>query len=286
MMSSESETIPLVGGYKRKPRAFDPDYDEMPPPKGALTAPPAHMRRTVNHSQPPFMNAASTNNHNNNNNDGYYASDDGNPYWKGGDDDDLSSAKVDRRSCTQRCVSSVAGCISFCSKPPSSTSKIAGMTITAKRTDSSGNPLLNTDYYEDTFNDEPWECTFGTSEYDGVWINCTDQVGNIMSMMVWVLIIYSIVTISLLSQQTQTISRPVAIIYTTICCLSLSCHAKTMVTDPGSIPTQAIPRPELFQQGITTHAMCSHCQTYKPPNAHHCRICNRCISRMDRKLHV
>ena len=27
--------------------------------------------------------------------------------------------------------------------------------------------------------------------------------------------------------------------------------------------------------------MCSQCQTFKPPFSHHCRICNRCISRMD-----
>ena len=27
--------------------------------------------------------------------------------------------------------------------------------------------------------------------------------------------------------------------------------------------------------------MCSQCQTFKPPNSQHCRICNRCISRMD-----
>ena len=27
--------------------------------------------------------------------------------------------------------------------------------------------------------------------------------------------------------------------------------------------------------------MCGQCQTFKPPGSHHCRICNRCISRMD-----
>ena len=275
--ATEAETIPLVGGMRRKPRGFDPDYDEMPPPRGALTpnrhhsggdsisgsiVNNSHRHRGTNnnnntHHQPPLMYA----------DDGYYSSDDGNPYDQ--------SSKVDRRSCSQRCVSSIAGCISYCSRPPISTSKSAA--------GSSGNKLLNIDYYEDTFNDDPWECTFGTSEYDGIWINCTDQVGNVMCIMVWVLIIYSIVTISLLAQQTQTISRPIAMAYMTICSLALASHAKTMLSDPGGIPTQAIPRPELFAQGITTHAMCSHCQTYKPPNAHHCRICNRCISRMDRK---
>eukprot|EP00804_Cyclotella_cryptica_P009238 CCRYP_016745-RB/>CCRYP_016745-RB protein AED:0.10 eAED:0.10 QI:911/1/1/1/1/0.9/10/1749/181 len=27
--------------------------------------------------------------------------------------------------------------------------------------------------------------------------------------------------------------------------------------------------------------MCSTCRSYKPPGSHHCRICDRCVSRMD-----
>jgi hypothetical protein len=113
-----------------------------------------------------------------------------------------------------------------------------------------------------------------------IWMNTTDQVGNIMSAIVWVLIIYSCITISFLAHQ-EHLPQRIAMTYNTICLLALACHAKTMFTDPGGIPSQAIPRPILFAKGITTHAMCSHCQTYKPPNTHHCRICNRCISRMD-----
>eukprot|EP00536_Pseudo-nitzschia_multiseries_P011480 jgi/Psemu1/289705/fgenesh1_pg.394_\ len=135
-------------------------------------------------------------------------------------------------------------------------------------------------YYEDTFNDEPWDCTFGTSSQDGVWVNFGDQVGTCMGSMVWILIIYSVLTISLLAHN-QKLPNGVAMFYGTICALALACHAKTSFTDPGSIPQEAVPREELFRRGIITHAMCSHCQTYKPPLSHHCRICNRCISRMD-----
>lgn len=135
-------------------------------------------------------------------------------------------------------------------------------------------------YYEDTYNDEPWDFTFGTSFEDGVWVNFGDQVGTIMASLVWVLIIYSVITISLLAHN-QKLSNGVAMLYATVCALALACHAKTTFTDPGSIPQEAVPREALMRQGITTHAMCSHCQTYKPPNSHHCRICNRCISRMD-----
>jgi len=27
--------------------------------------------------------------------------------------------------------------------------------------------------------------------------------------------------------------------------------------------------------------VCTRCETYRPPRAHHCRICKRCIRRMD-----
>ncbi|OEU19792.1 zf-DHHC-domain-containing protein, partial [Fragilariopsis cylindrus CCMP1102] len=134
--------------------------------------------------------------------------------------------------------------------------------------------------YEDTFNDEPWECTFGTDGRDGVWVNFSDQVGTLMGSMVWVLILYSVLTISLLAHN-QKLPNGIAMFYATICTLALACHAKTTFTDPGSIPQEAVPREALFRKGITTHAMCSHCNTYKPPLSHHCRICNRCVSRMD-----
>lgn len=128
-----------------------------------------------------------------------------------------------------------------------------------------------------------------------------------MSSLVWVLIIYSCLTITLLAQHNHLKNR-IAMVYITICALALASHAKTSFTDPGSIPKEAVPPASLFKRGITTHSMCSHCQvsygssftrlpfgspaltwcvsswscqTYKPPNSHHCRICNRCISKMD-----
>jgi len=137
-------------------------------------------------------------------------------------------------------------------------------------------------YYEDTFNDEPWRCRFGTNPEDGIWMNQSDKVGTIMSSMVWILMLYSVVTISLLAENGH-LPKRIAMVHATICAMALASHAKTMFTDPGSVPPQAVPLPILFEKGITTHAMCSHCQTYKPPNSHHCRICNRCISGMDRK---
>mmetsp|Transcript_36712 Transcript_36712/g.56382 ORF Transcript_36712/g.56382 Transcript_36712/m.56382 type:complete len:110 (-) Transcript_36712:130-459(-) len=43
-------------------------------------------------------------------------------------------------------------------------------------------------YYVDEFNDFAWQCSFGTREEDGIWMNRNDQPGTIMSFMVWLLI--------------------------------------------------------------------------------------------------
>jgi palmitoyltransferase ZDHHC3/7/25 len=100
-----------------------------------------------------------------------------------------------------------------------------------------------------------------------------------MSAMVWVLMSYSAVTVTLLTV-TEGIPVYLGMMYTVFCSMALACHAKTSLTDPGSVPVSAIPseRQRLIKD---SHSMCGQCQTFKPPGSHHCRICNRCISRMD-----
>jgi hypothetical protein len=100
-----------------------------------------------------------------------------------------------------------------------------------------------------------------------------------MSAMVWLLMMYSAMTVTSLTV-TEGIPVPLGIIYNVLVTMSLACHAKTSLTDPGSVPNNAIPN-EQQRLANNTHSMCGQCQTFKPPNSHHCRICNRCISRMD-----
>lgn len=100
-----------------------------------------------------------------------------------------------------------------------------------------------------------------------------------MSALVWLLMLYSAVTVTLLTI-TEGIPVILGMIYNLLCVMALACHAKTSLSDPGSVPIQAIPseRQRLMKD---SHSMCGQCQTFKPPMSHHCRICNRCISRMD-----
>jgi palmitoyltransferase ZDHHC3/7/25 len=137
--------------------------------------------------------------------------------------------------------------------------------------------MNDADYYEDTVNEEPFACTFGTSEDHGIWLNHRDRVGTVVAMTVWLLYCYCGFTILLLAQHGDC---PVllAVLQITICTLALSCHVKTMMTDPGAIPAAALP---LVTKNVPYHTMCSICHCYKPKHTHHCRICNRCVSRMD-----
>lgn len=135
-------------------------------------------------------------------------------------------------------------------------------------------------YYQDTHNDLPWACTFGTSPHDGIWLNYNDAPGLIMSSIVWLLIIYSGFTVTLLVKTTKSMNPMISIFYTTFCALALASHAKTTLTDPGSIPLTAVPTEEDGKLK-SDFPICTVCQTYKPAKTHHCRICNRCISGMD-----
>jgi hypothetical protein len=61
-------------------------------------------------------------------------------------------------------------------------------------------------------------------------------------------------------------------------------HLKTMLTDPGAVPLDAIPLDYYDNEagdGLKRHHdLCKHCTSFKPRTAHHCSICSRCIVRM------
>ncbi|CAB9505418.1 Palmitoyltransferase ZDHHC3 [Seminavis robusta] len=137
----------------------------------------------------------------------------------------------------------------------------------------------NDRYYKDDFNDSSWSCSVGTTDEHGVWMNRGDAAGSMMSLIVWGLIGYSSFTMTFLAK-TGGIQPIHSIIYTILAFMALACHAKTSLTDPGSVPASAVPT-ETQRTTAIKLSMCSQCQTFKPPQSHHCRICNRCISRMD-----
>lgn len=141
----------------------------------------------------------------------------------------------------------------------------------------------NQPFYRDNFNDHPFACNFGTEEENGIWMNTSDQAGTIMAFLVWLLLGYSAWTFTALAKSGG-VPPFLSAAYVILCILALASHAKTTFTDPGSVPQAAVPNERMRREMGTPDqplSMCSQCQTFKPPFSHHCRICNRCISRMD-----
>jgi hypothetical protein len=118
--------------------------------------------------------------------------------------------------------------------------------------------------------------TIGTAATNGVWLNVNDKTGLIMFSIVWFLLIYSAVVFHFMSES-LTVNPLLSLFYQLLVVLTLASHAKVALTDPGTVGKEGKPLSDDKGGNLT----CSRCETFKPPKSHHCRICNRCVSRMD-----
>lgn len=89
---------------------------------------------------------------------------------------------------------------------------------------------------------EPGAVTFtaGTNQGDGIWLNKSDKTGLIMSCLVWVLMAYATLVIIFLGKS-EGIPQVFSTVFVSLACLALACHAKTSLTDPGTVPINAEP---------------------------------------------
>ncbi|XP_061921247.1 zf-DHHC domain-containing protein [Entelurus aequoreus] len=78
--------------------------------------------------------------------------------------------------------------------------------------------------------------------------------------------------------------------FNVILLLLLACHSKAVFSDPGVVPLPETAldfsdfrsqSSRISDRGCEGWTVCSRCETYRPPRAHHCRVCQRCIRRMD-----
>ncbi|XP_021691169.2 probable protein S-acyltransferase 16 isoform X3 [Hevea brasiliensis] len=78
-----------------------------------------------------------------------------------------------------------------------------------------------------------------------------------------------------------------ALVFTAVALMCVLNYAFAILTDPGSVPSTYMPNIE--DADSTIHEIkrkggdlryCRKCSHYKPPRAHHCRICKRCVLRM------
>lgn len=109
----------------------------------------------------------------------------------------------------------------------------------------------------------------GTSEGSGIWCNSTDGTGMIFAGVVWVIILFAASVCLLVLIKGEMVAYNGVIILVLIF-LSLWAHLKTMLGDPGAVPTNAYPlllnETERSAMGV---AMCGRCDGFKPPGSHH-----------------
>jgi len=76
-----------------------------------------------------------------------------------------------------------------------------------------------------------------------------------------------------------------AVVFNTIIFLLILSHARAMLSDPGIVPypESRIDFSDLHSDGCSDDgwSVCGRCEMYRPPRAHHCRVCRRCVRRMD-----
>ncbi|KNA18906.1 hypothetical protein SOVF_066470 isoform B [Spinacia oleracea] len=79
-----------------------------------------------------------------------------------------------------------------------------------------------------------------------------------------------------------------AAVFTAIATICTFTYAIAIVRDPGRVPSSFTPDIEDSHNSIQEVKRksgdlryCQKCSHYKPPRAHHCRVCKRCVLRMD-----
>ncbi|EQC42560.1 hypothetical protein SDRG_00290 [Saprolegnia diclina VS20] len=136
---------------------------------------------------------------------------------------------------------------------------------------------------------QPDRC--GTGFRSTVWLNW-DCCGLVCAAISWFLIVYAeyvVVGVVLVPWMGASLLGLLHIsVFTLLCFMALVSHGKAMMTDPGSVPDDAIPvalkyapREEMNRLEEQRYRTCRRCKIYKPARAHHCSICERCVVKMD-----
>lgn len=117
---------------------------------------------------------------------------------------------------------------------------------------------------------------FGTHEENTIWLNLHDPPGIIMAIVTYSLIAFVDFGVSFVIVKSDW-NLTVIVVFNIIVLLAVISHLRTMLTNPGAVPHQARP----LANAQDTEMICGRCDAYKPPVSHHCRVCGRCIVRMD-----
>ncbi|XP_074653088.1 palmitoyltransferase ZDHHC3-like [Tubulanus polymorphus] len=80
-----------------------------------------------------------------------------------------------------------------------------------------------------------------------------------------------------------------ALLFNVVLFLLAFSHLRAVLSDPGIVPlpdtgldfSDARSGQKYIENKANEWTICMKCETYRPPRAHHCRTCRRCVRRMD-----
>jgi len=115
-----------------------------------------------------------------------------------------------------------------------------------------------------------------------------DVVGLLCCVLVYVCVLYAdfaFVVHLLIPFANGTLATLLAIVFNVAIVMILLSHAKATLSDPGYVP---LPEARIdfsdrdaLQGRVDDWTICQRCEMWRPPRAHHCRVCKRCVRKMD-----
>ncbi|KAF8585118.1 zf-DHHC-domain-containing protein [Ramaria rubella] len=117
-----------------------------------------------------------------------------------------------------------------------------------------------------------------TRLFGRIWVTCTTLLIAFIAYSVQIFVIYpwygSEISIDLL-KLLGPFNALIGLLYWN--------YFMTVVTDPGRVPNAWKPEGDDYEVKKLTGGprFCRTCDSFKPPRAHHCRQCGRCVLRMD-----
>jgi len=107
-----------------------------------------------------------------------------------------------------------------------------------------------------------------------------------MSFTLWAILLYSTSVYVYHSFIVHTFLEMHGVIFCVLVGATLAMHLKVMFTNPGAVPSDAEPPKTKKRNPSLTgdpkmEVICGRCDAFRPPRAHHCMTCGRCIVRMD-----
>ncbi|XP_006876484.1 PREDICTED: palmitoyltransferase ZDHHC3-like [Chrysochloris asiatica] len=108
-----------------------------------------------------------------------------------------------------------------------------------------------------------------------IWFVC-DPLGIVCAAGTWVLVLGAagvMLSQRLIPSKDLVYTAANGALFHLLAFLGLVSHARTVLTDPGSVPLGSTAQPGAPR--------CQRCGSARPARAHHCSVCGRCIRKMD-----